>query len=291
MKCFYHVDADGKCAAFWVDYFTKDKYHQKEYLPINYGMDFPIETIQKDEAIYIVDFSIELEMMRRLLEITENVVWIDHHISAIKKYEGFEKEIKGLRVDGIAGCMLTWYYMCAMKQGWDINSEDMEKKLQDAPYFTKLIADYDVWKFEYEYDAKGLHMTLNAYDLEPQDYRWNWLMKPDTLNHWIEIGNYMMVYRSSFYRSYCEAYGFESTFEGLRAFVLNTGLGNSDCFDSIDDGTYDIFVCAAYNGKGWNYSLRAANDNVDVSVIAQKYGGGGHKGAAGFRSEDFVFKN
>lgn len=40
--------------------------------------------------------------------------------------------------------------------------------------------------------------------------------------------------------------------------------------------------------RRWSYSLRAANDDVDVSKIAVKYGGGGHKGAAGFASDKYV---
>jgi len=31
-----------------------------------------------------------------------------------------------------------------------------------------------------------------------------------------------------------------------------------------------------------------SNSTVDVSEIAEKFNGGGHKGAAGFYSEDFV---
>ena len=39
----------------------------------------------------------------------------------------------------------------------------------------------------------------------------------------------------------------------------------------------------------WRCSLRAHPDSkVDVSKIAEKFGGGGHPGAAGFRDESFT---
>ena len=49
--------------------------------------------------------------MRKLLQITEDVTWIDHHKTAIEKYDGFDYDIRGLRYDGIAACMLTYCYL------------------------------------------------------------------------------------------------------------------------------------------------------------------------------------
>jgi oligoribonuclease NrnB/cAMP/cGMP phosphodiesterase (DHH superfamily) len=38
-------------------------------------------------------------------------------------------------------------------------------------------------------------------------------------------------------------------------------------------------------GRGWNFSLRSNDRGPDVSKLAQQYGGGGHRNAAGFRVE------
>jgi len=41
----------------------------------------------------------------------------------------------------------------------------------------------------------------------------------------------------------------------------------------------------------WKYSLYAAPDSgIDVSKIAVKYGGGGHVGAAGFKSNKYLLQ-
>jgi hypothetical protein len=49
MKCFYHIDCDGKCSAFWVKELAKhyDNY-ETEFIPINYGMNFPFDSIREN---------------------------------------------------------------------------------------------------------------------------------------------------------------------------------------------------------------------------------------------------
>ena len=140
-----------------------------------------METIRKDEQIYIVDYSISTDEMRQLLKITENVTWIDHHKTAIDKYQDFEHEIRGVRYDGIAGCMLTYCYIHHMTQRGegDIKQFDISM-IKDAPMFTKLIADWDVWKFDYGDDTRHFITAFNAYNFEPASEFWNrFLCFPD----------------------------------------------------------------------------------------------------------------
>ena len=89
MKCFYHNDADGKCAGFWVHhraYLEPDI----EFIEISYEKPFPMNTILPNEQIYIVDYSIMPNEMRELLKITKDVTWIDHHKTAIERYKDFD---------------------------------------------------------------------------------------------------------------------------------------------------------------------------------------------------------
>ncbi len=65
---------------------------------------------------------------------------------------------------------------------------------------------------------------------------------------------------------------------------------NKERFNPINFGIdyhkdgYDGCACFYYDGvaKLWKFSLYNDNDKVDCSQIAKQYGGGGHKGAAGF---------
>ena len=113
MKCFYHNDADGRCAGFWVALSAglTDCSDVNEFIEMDYAKPFPMDSIKPNEQIYIVDYSISPDEMRQLLEITNDVTWIDHHKTAIEKYVGFEYAIRGIRCDGIAACMLTYCYL------------------------------------------------------------------------------------------------------------------------------------------------------------------------------------
>jgi nanoRNase/pAp phosphatase (c-di-AMP/oligoRNAs hydrolase) len=49
-----------------------------------------------------------------------------------------------------------------------------------------------------------------------------------------------------------------------------------------------------FNGKLWTVSLYTTKEHIDVSQIAKKRGGGGHKQAAGFqvqKIEDLLYGN
>lgn len=295
MKCFYHIDDDGKCAAFWI-YLSAGLYdgyeNETKFIPINYGMEFPFEEIQPNEQVYIVDYSIMPEEMRKLLEITKDVTWIDHHKSAIERYSDFEIPIRGIRYDGVAGCMLTYCWLHHMTDRGIGEPKDFDLSMvDDAPMFTKYIADYDVWTFEYGDNTRYFHMGFDAYDKNPENDIWYNLLAENTEQKYIEEGKVIIKYRDSFAKEYCESKGFETEFEGYRVYAMNIGLAGSDWFKSVDDGSYDILMPFSYNGKykTWSYSMYSKT--VDVSVIAKKYGGGGHKGASGFSTDELILKN
>ena len=281
MKCFYHNDPDGKCAAYWVGRAHPLPPH--DFIPIGYHDAFPLETIAPNEQVYIVDFSIPPEEMTQLLQTTPNVTWIDHHKTAMEKYSNYPRPIRGVRLDGIAACMLTYCYLNHMtdRGKGDIVPFDilMTKK---APMFTKLIADWDVWKFEYGDDTRYFQTAFKSLDFTPGSKEWDFMTfyPGKQVKSLIKEGRTMMRYRDQWAKSYCDARGFATTFEGHRCYALNLGLCNSDYFKSVSQEECDMLISFSYDGIHWHYSLYS--QTVDVSEIAKKYGGGGHRGAAGF---------
>lgn len=296
MKIFYHNDLDGKCAAFWVMCSTETQDKRINLHEINYGMHFPIDEIKENEEIYIVDYSITPAEMEDLLKITNNVTWIDHHISAIKRYKDFPYKIRGVRHDGIAGCMLTYCYLNHMTNLGKGEIKKFNIEMTDkAPLFTKLIADYDVWTFEYGNNTRKFQIGFNAlYEGNPNDKIWSTLLKDDyikdrqrsLLHNILQCGTTMLKYRDSLSKKYCDNVGYSMIFEGYKCFVINVPIAGSEWFKSVDVDDYDMLISFSYNGCDWNYSLRS--EKIDVSQVAMKYGGGGHKGAAGFRSKEFL---
>lgn len=290
MKCFYHNDSDGMCSGFWIykDVEITDEY-DTEFIEIDYRMKFPMETIQPNEQIYIVDFSISLEEMKELLKITKDVTWIDHHKTAIEKYKEFEYDLRGVRYDGIAGCMLTYCYLHDMTlrgQG-EIKTFDLSMT-ENAPMFTKLIADWDVWKFYFGDNTRYFQTAFQAYDFQPGSKNWLKFFEEDNFEQEIiNEGIIMTRYRDSWAKEYMKM-GFETLFEGHKCFAVNLGMANSDYFKSLPKDEYEIFMPFSFNGDLFKVSMYS--EFVDVSEIAVKYGGGGHKGASGFQCIELPFK-
>ena len=287
MKCFYHADADGRCAGFWVclNVGITDTY-KPEFIEINYGKPFPFERIGQDEQVYIVDYSIEPAEMLQLLEITKDITWIDHHKTAIEKYADFPHAIRGVRYDGVAGCMLAYCYIHHMTDRGvgEIKPFDMSMT-EDAPRFTKLIADWDVWKFEYGDDTRHFITAFNSFDFAPESKNWDkFLMFPPDAGLIVD-GQIMTRFRDGWAKEYCRTKGFATEIEGRKAFALNLGNCNSEYFKSVDG--YDILMPFSFDGDKWTVSLYSTS--VDVSEIAKKYGGGGHKGASGFQCKELPF--
>ena len=288
MKCFYHNDMDGKCAGFWVDLSVglHDLTHENSMIAIDYKDRFPIESIRKDEQIYIVDFSIEPVVMRQLLAITKDVTWIDHHKTAIEKYQDFELPIRGIRKDGIAGCVLTYLYIHHLTARGDGEIKPLDEKMfAEVPRFTKLIGDRDVWAWKYGDTTKHFHDGMQIYDTDPKADIWVKVMDDNYLDKVVEQGRTVERFKKIQRKEYLESYSYEAEFEGYRAIVCNTPDRTSEFFDSKPG--YDLMMVYVFDGKQYTVSLYSTK--IDVSEIAKKYGGGGHKGAAGFPCKTLPF--
>jgi oligoribonuclease NrnB/cAMP/cGMP phosphodiesterase (DHH superfamily) len=245
-----------------------------ECFPITYGDEFPFEQILPDELVYIVDYSITPVEMLRLKKITPNVVWIDHHKTAIDAYGlgSLPESIEGVRQDGVAACMLTFQYLFPKK---------------DVPMFTELIADWDVWKFKYGDATRRFVTAFNAYDFSPESREWDTLKAgPVRTSMMIAEGENMIRYRDGWAADYVQNLGYRVIFEGHRCFAVNLGRCNSEFFKSLDS-QYEIYMPYVFNGEYYAVSLYSTT--VDVSEIAVKYRGGGHKGAAGFQCRVLPF--
>ena len=99
MICFHHNDLDGRLSAYWVwkKLIVKPgQYGPVRFIEMNYNMDFPLEMVAPDEQVVIVDYSIDPKEMIDLLGVTQDVTWIDHHRTAIKRYAPFPEILEKL---------------------------------------------------------------------------------------------------------------------------------------------------------------------------------------------------
>lgn len=285
MKVFYHKNCtDGVAAAAIANYWFKEaaiknlKFTKIKYIGMFYKDEFPLDTVEKDEEILIVDFSIQPEEMIELLKKTKNVTWIDHHRSALEKYKNFNRAIKGIRSEDRSGAYLTWSYFTK------------DTAHEKVPRVIELVNDHDLWihKLPGSEDFKSGAMLCG--DMDPENLVfWSPLLEgdEDQLQKVIDIGAIISDYQEMWRK---KAEGYEIEFEGLKLLVMNKP-GNSRAFKYIDDGKCDAGMTWSFDGKLYVYNLwhlkKGAKDQIDLSKIAAKYGGGGHPGACGFHSEIF----
>ncbi len=293
MKCFYHNDADGKCAAFWVhlNVGIKDTSTPVDFISINYNDRFPIETITPDEQIWIVDFSIPVEDMKKLLEVTKDVTWIDHHKSSIDKYEDFGAELNGIRYDGVAGCELTYAYIHWMTDDRGGSGKTVKEfdysMLDSCPSFTRFIGDWDVWKFEFGDDTRNFMEAFRmAGEPEPASEWWTSVYNSDFLLNSIKIGATCREHSEMLNKVALDKWGYEARFEGHTILVCNSTVRSSPLFG---DRIKDYPFVSAYTHDGKKFSISLYSVNMDVRDLAEKHGGGGHNRACGFVSKFLPF--
>jgi len=293
-KVYHHDDHDGRAAGFLVKKFYAEQGKEIECIEVDYNSQPPINTIQPDEDIWIVDYSFEPELMWQVLEMTHNIHFIDHHQTAMEKYNDFPEKLAGLRVNGLAGCELTWIYITLLDEGIKcfgalptFFEENKEKFLQDMPLFVNLIGDKDVWRWEHGEKTECFDLGLRSYDTSVNANVWEKLyydfFELDGGYHTILIdaGKTIKKYRDQWSKDYREANGFPVEFEGLNCYAMNIGRVGSEFFGEKSK-EYDIVIPFVFHKDGsWKISLYSVNPNVDCAKLAQKYGGGGHKGASG----------
>lgn len=290
MKCFYHNDLDGRCAGSIVAKYERN-YNKEDFFEVDYIQELPINKVSAGEKVYFVDYSFKENtryILDTLIGMGCKVVWIDHHTSSlnlVKEYP-YLNDIKGIRQDGISGAGLTYMYL--------YNCE-----FRHIPYYIKLVSDYDCWKFEYGSDTTHFKIGIETKPYDALDRIWDNLIDetdPDytgyteclyTLTNLIKTGSVIKNYIDSDNEQYRNSYAYESEIDGHKCLVVNKKSNSWIFGDKINE--YPLVMIWVFNGTKYSYSIFSTDKNVDCSKIAEKFGGGGHKGAAGFSSEKLLF--
>jgi oligoribonuclease NrnB/cAMP/cGMP phosphodiesterase (DHH superfamily) len=270
--CLYHNDADGRASAAVVR-----RYYNKQVVTIEmkYGDPLQWDRIEPAKRVIVVDFSLPLAQMHQLAQGRE-LIWIDHHISAIRSLGKAAGEWAGLQNTNEAACVLTWQYFYPD---------------QPVPRALVLIGDRDVWRWA-ETDTGPFDASLQQENTDPaNDELWLPLLADDStlLQSLIERGTILRAAQLNSIHRQVSAYGYPVIFEGLRTLVINV-RGNGDFGSAIRAMNYPLGYCyidSMQNGKLMTF-VSLFSSEVDVSRIAQKFGGGGHPGAAGFSFERTV---
>ena len=297
---YHHIDDDGwSSAAVVILRLLKDnkisswnddrlKLISYAYEPNEYFV--PIQNFQKGDEVFVVDLSVSESTKDKFitfLNILHDVeihkfTWIDHHLSS-------ENVLNDINIQKLLrDYCFKWYVntkQCASFNCW------IELFTDPVPEIIRVIDDWDCFKHKLSI-TKPFHYGFISSKMNlPSVSEWeNWLTDRgkclDFINQCVENGKAIMNYIETEDRNKF-IYHFECKFYGFNCCCLNVRR-NSDIF--IDYSKYDLVLSFIYDGKHYKYSLYSANKQAEVfcNKIAQLYGGGGHKGAAGFTSKKLV---
>lgn len=294
MKCFYHNDLDGKCSAFLVyNQFKKfENIDRNDFYEVDYSknLDKILFDIPQNEIVYFVDYSFKENTKYVLDYLILNkkcqVTWIDHHDSSIRLEEkyGYIKNglVKGIVSKKYSAAVLTSLFLSGA------HTID-EYELIFVPLYVKLVSDYDTWTFKYNKDTIFFKLGMDTLDHNPFSSTWmNLEIYPSSMLDIIERGSYVKSYVDIENTEYRKSYSYESSFNGIKCLVVNKKSNAWIFGDKYNE--YPFVVVWVFDGEIYHYSLFSSNLSIDCSKIAEYFGGGGHKGAAGFTSKKLVFK-
>lgn len=269
--CIYHADCiDGAAAAAVV----RHKYPDCELLPAIHGEATPKHL--KGKCVFIVDFSFSAEILRKMAAEAAALHWYDHHKTAIPIQEELGFGIIDLDE---SGATLTWKQLFPD---------------QAVPKLLQYVRDKDIWRWELP-DSRDINMALKEEEwiLDPSHSYWKNYFQGVSEEEWkvlIDHGSYSRILLKHRIEKAVKK-GFGISLGGHKALAVNWTEDSSEMGEYIyRELGYPVALIFSYAGTHWSFSLRSST--VDVSEIAITYGGGGHAGAAGFRSDkiEWLFK-
>ena len=261
--CIYHGGCDdGFGSAYLVNHFLGGE------VDLHYGVYQTEPPDCTDRDVLIVDFSYKRDVMEQIADQARSVTVLDHHKSA-------EIELRDLLADQTirgefdmerSGVAMTWDWFCSTPEA--------------LPWLFVYIQDRDLWRKQMP-NCDEIIMALRSY---PQDLHvWRDILDagPDAL-----LAEGRAIHR--YYRT---------VVDDLKRNVVRGLIGGVDvpvvnspyhfASELAGELAEDAPFAACYwdHAHGTTYSLRSRDGGMDVSNVATRYGGGGHRNAAGFKTK------
>ncbi len=266
----YHKNCADGFGAAWAAW--KKLGHRADYMAVEHQEPPPPGLVNK--KIYLVDFSYSPSTTKKLLAENKQITALDHHVTAEEAIQLTDD----YRYDPThSGAVISWQYFHPTKT---------------VPSLLKYIEDRDLWRWALPH-TKEINTAL---ELTPFDFnKWNIIARDmeraRSKKKYIATGAILLQYRRALVDRLI-AMASSVIFEDHTTFAVNTQLFHSEVGHALAKKLPPISITWYQEHNTKHYSLRS-DGTIDVAAIAQKYGGGGHKAAAGFSmsaNESFPWK-
>jgi oligoribonuclease NrnB/cAMP/cGMP phosphodiesterase (DHH superfamily) len=241
------------------------------YIPCSDRKNPPEGLVNKE--VYILDFSYPAEVLLSLESVNKKLVIIDHHISAKEAVMGVKEH---LFCSERSGAYLSWQYFVS----------------SNVPHFIELLDIIDLAKDKTDsFNDETTYILSKPYSFEAYEELCSDFSDNTKLSEIKKLGAAQNQYLKNIIQTLTEDPSFVE-FEGYTVPCLNVYLPINEKSLLLKElyTKYPPFAISYRLDDGKiKASLRSDGITFDVSELAAKYGGGGHKGAAGFVVESDLF--
>ena len=245
----YHANCPDGFAAAWAIW---KKFPSALFVPVDHGQPLPVNPTGR--SVLIVDFSYPKPVLEEIAKTASAVQVLDHHITAKEALAGLPYVTFDMNK---SGAVLAWEWAHRTPVPW------LLEYVQDKDLFT--------WRLP---GSREITAALSSY---PYDFKtWDGLTR-EVLER---EGRAILRYEQKLVEQIVQA-ATQVEFEGEMVPCVQSAILTSQIGEHLS-GT-GAFCVIWHDRQGRRYfSLRSREGGADVSKIAVKYGGGGHKHAAGF---------
>jgi hypothetical protein len=256
----YHGNCADGFGGAWV--FHNHPFDEFDFHPGVYQNEPPDVTGRR---VYLVDFSYKRPVVESMLEKAESIVLIDHHKTAIDDLAPLMDRFADHNCSlDHSGAVLAWQYVMGNAP---------------MPSLLRHIEDRDLWRFALPHTRE---IQANVFS-HPYDFGvWDGLMA-QPLDELVAEGKAIERKHLKDIAELVGVFKHRRIIGGFNVPVSNLPYTlTSDAGHLMAQGE-PFAACYWDTPEGRVYSLRSTDDGVDVSEVAKKYGGGGHRNASGFR--------
>lgn len=255
--CIYHANCSDGFGAAWV---VRKALGDIEFHPGAYSENPPDVS---GKNVIIVDFSYPRNILVQMANKAKTILIIDHHKSAIVNLVDLPSNVKSVFDMTHSGVILTWKYFFPE---------------QSPPTLLQHIEDRDLWKFKLP-GTRAIMASIFSYPYEFEIWDDLTDTNPSILEQegvCIErkhLKDVTMLLNSG--TRYLRIASYR-----IPAINIPPTMA-SDAGHELAFGQ-PFAACYWDTAKGRQFSLRSNENGIDVSKIAESFGGGGHRNAAGF---------
>ncbi len=266
----YHGDCvDGFTCAFACYYFMKTMNKKKKvsFIPCQHQKPPPNVS---GKNVLMCDFSYKYNILKDMITNANKFCILDHHVSAEKDLKNVSDSHKIFNKSHSAA-YIVWAYFFGET---------------NIPLFVRYVEDNDIWAKRMPNTKAFTSFIFNL--PKTFDIYEKFLDDSYVTNTVLPIGEGMQKQNDSYIADGVKKVAMNFMLIDSKLYfiatvntaILKSEIGNA-VFNSYPNANFA--VCHSQNGfTGENYlSLRSMDTATDVEVIASKFGGGGHRNAAG----------